>query len=197
MALLKQRLDKEQGRALIRMTTGVGKTILATKLLRAELKKNPKARILWLTHTGELLTQAKKELEIISRGIKVGIVSRVKKEWNEQIIVASIPTLAKKYNLKKLAKSHFKMLMVDECHHTPAKTWKRILEYFDGIPIGLTASPYRPDSQSLVDFFGEPLINLDYNAAVKKRLIAKDRAWCILTNSVLHGVFGTCLRPFI
>lgn len=44
----------------------------------------------------------------------------------------------------------FDMIIVDEAHHAPAKTWVQVLEYFkDAKKVYLTGTPYRGDNEKL------------------------------------------------
>lgn len=44
-------------------------------------------------------------------------------------------------------------IFVDECHHSPAKTFDRIFQSAQGVVIGATATPYRADGAKLKPFF--------------------------------------------
>ena len=46
------------------------------------------------------------------------------------------------------------LLMIDECHHATATTWRKIIEaYPDAVLIGLTATPCRGDGRGLGGIF--------------------------------------------
>lgn len=44
------------------------------------------------------------------------------------------------------------LLLADECHKLPAKTYKELMQYKYKVKVGLTATPYRQD-HSVVDYF--------------------------------------------
>lgn len=44
-------------------------------------------------------------------------------------------------------------IFVDECHHSPAKTFDRIFQSARGVIVGATATPYRADGAKLKPFF--------------------------------------------
>src|SRR5208282_5453015 len=46
------------------------------------------------------------------------------------------------------------LLVVDECHHAPARTWQKIIGLYPGASvIGLTATPCRSDGRGLGGIF--------------------------------------------
>jgi len=48
------------------------------------------------------------------------------------------------------------LLMIDECHHAPARSYRKIIDkYPDAILIGLTATPCRGDGRGLGGIFEE------------------------------------------
>jgi superfamily II DNA or RNA helicase len=81
--------------------------------------------------------------------------------------VASVNTLGR-YNSKRYARHNWRdygAIVVDECHHAAAETYKRLLLDFIGIKgklvLGLTATPERSDKADLSDLFGcEPVYQL-------------------------------------
>jgi excisionase family DNA binding protein len=52
--------------------------------------------------------------------------------------------------LKKFPKGFFDLIIVDEAHHSPADSWKLVLEHFDKArAINMTATPFRGDGQEI------------------------------------------------
>ena len=97
---------------------------------------------LWLTHTKRLARQAAKRAETFL-GVKAGMVG-MGKEHIEHFTVGLVPTLVKR-DLSKY-KDLFGMVIVDECHHVPARTFLEVISAFDArYRYGLTATPYRDD----------------------------------------------------
>jgi superfamily II DNA or RNA helicase len=68
-------------------------------------------------------------------------------------VFASFDTLYAK--LSSLSQSTFDVVIVDEAHHTPARTYAEVVQHFrPKLLIGLTATPQRADSQNVMTFFG-------------------------------------------
>lgn len=178
---------EENGRALVRMATGTGKTETAIKVV----KDLGDIRVLWLTHRYELIDQLANQI----RGrlqryaiTDVGVFGNGCRDTLNDFIVASIPTLARDKNLKAFHPDDFHLVIVDEAHHTPAPSWELVVNYFNGNKLALTATPDRPDGQSLEEYFGDIVFDVCFDVAVAKGLIVKPEGWCILTNSVLKGL---------
>lgn len=54
-----------------------------------------------------------------------------------------------------MKKEEFDFIVVDEAHHTPATTYRQVVEAFDPkLLVGLTATPFRTDNKSVNQFFG-------------------------------------------
>ena len=53
-------------------------------------------------------------------------------------------------------------LMMDECHHSTASTYRKLLEYFKpNFTLGLTATPERVDGEDLLELFRNVAHKLD------------------------------------
>jgi hypothetical protein len=136
---------QERGlRELLRWPTGLleaptesGKTNIA---LSAIPRVNTTTLI--LTHTGELLRQTRARVHQWL-GFEAGTLGTGK--WDlRPITVAMIQTLARR-DLSTLAES-FGCVLVDECHHAPARTWAAILNQLPArYKYGFTATAFRKD----------------------------------------------------
>ncbi len=141
------------------LPTGGGKTRTAVNFVLSEATK--KGKILWLTHREELMNQAIGTF-LESAGDAEGsftmgrfAAGHLKVQAPVDVLVASIPTLAIKRS-KRLhyldqvlrQQGDFALIVVDECHHGTARTWKRLIEELQvRCPniklLGLSATPTR------------------------------------------------------
>jgi DNA repair protein RadD len=63
--------------------------------------------------------------------------------------VQQLATTPEKW-LRKFPKDFFDLIIVDEAHHSPANSWKLMLEHFDQARvINMTATPFRGDGQEI------------------------------------------------
>jgi superfamily II DNA or RNA helicase len=135
---------------------GSGKTIMALELIAR--KKQP---ALILVHRRELLEQWVERIQQFLGIPKthIGAFSSTKKKVGKHITVALMQTLARKEDLKKLADT-FGTIIVDECHHIPANTFREVVTTFNPKHLyGLTATPTRKyNDENLIYFHIGPII---------------------------------------
>ncbi len=141
-----QLLSYENG--FLSAPAGSGKTVMG--LIAAQRLG---LKCLWLTHRKELLDQVLDEIEEhlnIPRK-RVGIIHGKKWKIGEQITVGMIPTLSKR-DLSPL-EEEFGIIIVDEAHHVPSKTFLMVVNNFAAKYIyGLSATAYRRDKLESIMF---------------------------------------------
>ncbi len=132
------------GRHLVVMATGLGKTAVFT-----HIKRN--GRVLILSHRDELVHQPEKYYK---GQCTFGVEKAMETADSEDVVSASVQSLAKDNRLQKYAPDAFDTIIVDEAHHAAAPTYRKILDYFSGARrrIGFTATPKRGDSVRLTMF---------------------------------------------
>lgn len=76
----------------------------------------------------------------------VGIVKQKQFEWDNPVAIATVHTLAKKaQEWPRWFLDRWKLVIFDEAHHLPARTFSRTLPLFQGMRLGLTATVERED----------------------------------------------------
>src|SRR2546423_5405935 len=136
-------------RPLLVLPTGTGKTIVFALLVRRR-----RGRALILAHRDELIQQAVDKLRLVDPTLPLGVVQAARDEHTAPTVVASVQTLSRRPRLARLVPD-FHTIVIDEAHHAPAPSYRRILEYCqawrpDGpLVVGVTATPARGDRQSL------------------------------------------------
>ena len=152
-------------RALVVAAAGSGKTYLAAF---DALNFNPK-RLLYIVHEGSIL---KKSLETFSdvfgNSVTYGIFSGEYKEMDADFVFATNITMCK--SLELFSKSEFDYIIIDECHHATAETYKKIIGYFEPeFLLGLTATPERMDNQDVFALFDK---NVPYELRLRDAIIS-------------------------
>lgn len=139
---------------MLQLPTGAGKTVLFTSIIH-DLNKVKETKILILAHRKELIDQISEHLTKYK--IEHGIITsgRVRRlEYDVQ--VASIQTITHKDNEDILEKIAPKFIIIDEAHHSLAKTyttfWKRCQDTWK---LGVTATPYRLNKRSFKGYFDQ------------------------------------------
>jgi len=151
-------------RALVVAAAGSGKTYLAAF---DALNFSPK-RLLYIVHEGSIL---KKSLEtfqdVFGSAVSYGIFNGESKEMDADFVFATNVTMAK--SLELFTKDYFDYIIVDECHHATAKTYREIIGYFEPeFLLGLTATPERMDNQDVFDLFDK---NVPYELRLRDAII--------------------------
>lgn len=111
---------------------GSGKSIMIAEIIRLSTLKGH--QVLFLVHRKELLDQINSTL--VNHGVDMNFVTLG--------MVMSV--------VRRLDSYHkFDLIVVDENHHTLARSYKKILDYFDTKVIGFTATPIRLNGDGLGD----------------------------------------------
>ena len=144
---------RERSRRIILVApTGAGKTIIASAIIKAELKRH--ASVLVLAHRREIVMQTSDKLR--AHGIPHGIIQAgFQPRPLEAVQVAAIQTLhARAIRRETMDLPPADLVIVDECHHAPAQTYREIIDpYPDATLLGTTATPCRGDGRGLGGIF--------------------------------------------
>ncbi len=152
--------DKDYG--VIVAPPGSGKTIIGLELIS---KKSQPALI--LVHRAQLFEQWVERIQSFL-GInktEIGQISGRKKKIGKQITVAMMQTLIKSKNIQEIS-DKFGTIIIDECHHIPAKTFRELIVNFNPYYLyGLTATPKRKynDEKLIYYYIGEIISEMNPN----------------------------------
>jgi DNA repair protein RadD len=119
--------------------TGAGKTHIAVAFIKEARAAGQ--RVLVLAHTREIVVQTSEKL--LSHGIDHGLIQAGQTaELGKQVQVASIQTFwSWAMRTRRISLPPADLLVVDECHHAPARSWRKIIAAYPNVPlIGLTAT---------------------------------------------------------
>ena len=111
---------------------GGGKSIIIAEIIRRSTHKGN--RVLFLVHRKELKEQIEKTLinnDVIMDRVHVGMVQTVVRRLDQH--------------------PPYDLIVIDENHHSLAKSYRKIIDYFDTYIIGFTATPIRLNGDGLGD----------------------------------------------
>lgn len=162
---------------------GSGKTIIGLKII-AE-KKQP---ALIVVHRKQLLEQWQERVQVFL-GIpkhEIGIIGQGKTKIGKQITIATIQSLSKQI---EQIQNQFGTILVDECHHIPAETFRNTIEKLNTFYLyGLTATPFRKynDDKLIFAFLGDIISEVASNEIENFK-----HAQIIVRNTDLHVPFNS------
>jgi DNA repair protein RadD len=139
-------------RVLLVAPTGSGKTIIGSRIIKEAVAQGK--TILVLAHTREIVMQTSRKLRDL--GIWHGVImAGVDGLPLAPVQVASIQTLdARAMRTERMKLPQADLVVVDECHHATARTWRRLIDaYPEALVLGLTATPIRGDGRGLGGIF--------------------------------------------
>ena len=155
-----------RSRFLCHLATGGGKTVIFAELIR-----KTGASSLVLAHRSELLQQAQSKLKA------VGVAAQIEQGPNQAtddclVVVASVQSLQNR--LGNFDPRRFRLIIIDECHHAPADSYLKIVDYFRGAyVIGFTATPFRSDRIPMESVFTDGVVySADRDKLTKQGFLA-------------------------
>jgi superfamily II DNA or RNA helicase len=173
---------------------GSGKTILGLELIT---KKSQPAII--LVHRKQIYDQWMERIQGFLGISKqdIGQISGSKKKISGLITVAMIQSLIKLPNLNAMG-DDFGTVIIDECHHIPAKSFREVITNFNPSYIyGLTATPNRKynDEKLIFLFIGDVICDAK-NIEDNTNEIAKRSIQLIIRNTSLSVPYNKDIDDF-
>jgi len=173
--------------ALVIMATGLGKTVVASELIRRELTRNVDQEVLVLAHTVELVRQLEQASwpQLHKQHATHLWTDGEAPAFRGGVVFATWQTVEAARRRENLA-GRFGLVVVDEAHHAPSDAYRRLLiELSPSFLLGLTATPWRGDERDLGDIFGPPAFTMDlidgmqqgYLAEVDYRMLTDGIDW--------------------
>lgn len=166
-------------KALLVMATGTGKTRTAISIVKTLTEQNWAKNILFLADRTVLVKQAKNNFTKLLPNMSCCNLLNSKDNPEDSRIVFStyqtminaIDDMKSKNGNKLFTPGHFDLIIVDEAHRSIYNKYLAIFEYFDGLVVGLTATPRSDVDRNTYRFFeienNVPTYAYEYEEAVK------------------------------
>ena len=195
-------------RTLLNMATGTGKTICFSSVINRSLSAGDKALV--LAHRGELLSQARDKL-ISTCGLDCALEKADSHAHDtlSPVVIGSVQSMCNPSRLRMYSKDHFKVIVVDEAHHTMSPSYLSILSHFDKANVlGVTATPDRADKKNLGQFYDSmayeyPLVKAisdGWLCPIKAQMIPLEldiSSVSISNGDYATGDLGQALEPYL
>ncbi|OPZ02199.1 MAG: type I restriction enzyme EcoKI subunit R [Alphaproteobacteria bacterium ADurb.BinA305] len=161
----------EVDRTLAIMATGTGKTATFLAWLDECLAAGELGRALVVAHRRELIQQPIDRMadHFPQLSPLSGVVMADRNDVSARVIVATVQTLAAKGRMDAiLAHGPITHVVIDECHHTTAATYRKVIDQLPAAKVlGVTATPLRADGDGLSRVFERVSVRLPISAAIR------------------------------
>jgi type I restriction enzyme R subunit len=153
-------LDGKHREALLIMATGTGKTRVSASIVDLLSKANWVKRVLFLADRNALIHQAKVNLNDYLPNLPAVDLTKEKEDESSRIVFSTYQTIINMIdgeadgNNRFYSVGHFDVIIFDEIHRSVYNRYKHIFKYFDGIRIGLTATPKSETDRDTYALFG-------------------------------------------
>ena len=181
-------IQGKQRKALLVMATGSGKTRTAISLVDVLVRHNWVKNVLFLADRTALVKQAKRNFNNLLPSMTLcNLLDNKDNPELSRMVFSTYPTMMnaiddtkRKDGNKLFTVGHFDLIIVDESHRSIYKKYRAIFEYFDGILLGLTATPKDEIDINTYDIFdletGTPTYAYELEQAIKDGYLVEYRS---------------------
>ena len=193
--------EQKHRRALIVMATGTGKTRTAISLVDVLTSKNWVQNVLFLADRTELVKQAEKNFKKLLPDMSCcNLLSSKDRDPEESRIIFStyqtmincIDKMKNKDGITLFTPGHFDLIIIDEAHRSIYKKYQAIFDYFDGLLVGLTATPRDDVDKNTYKFFqlenNVPTFVYEYDEAVRQKYLVDYHTISTTTKFIERGI---------
>lgn len=193
--------EQKHRRALVVMATGTGKTRTAISLVDVLTSKNWVQNVLFLADRTELVKQAEKNFKKLLPDMSCcNLLSSKDGNPEESRIIFStyqtmincIDKMKSKNGITLFTPGHFDLIIIDEAHRSIYKKYQAIFDYFDGLLVGLTATPRDDVDKNTYKFFqlenNVPTFVYEYDEAVKQKYLVDYHTISTTTKFIERGI---------
>lgn len=163
-----EKFEGKRRRALIVQATGTGKTRVSIGLAELLSDANWAKRILFLCDRRELRKQAKDAFTNFTSHTPVIVRAATAHERQHRVYLATYPAMMQ--ICQSFDPGFFDLIVADESHRSIYNIYRDIFDWFDGLQVGLTATPVEMVSRSTCSLFDcdfrLPDFNYTYEEAI-------------------------------
>ena len=158
IAKVGEHFDAHQRRALLVMATGTGKTRTTIALVKQMMERGWVKRVLFLADRSALVTQAQKAFSnLLPEVASVNLTAD--KETEARVHLSTYPTMmnlvdaARDGDRRRFGPGYFDLIVIDEAHRSVYQKYGALFDWFDGLLLGLTATPVDDIARSTFRLF--------------------------------------------
>lgn len=162
-------------RALLVMATGTGKTRVSISMVELLVRNGWVKNVLFLADRIELVDQAKLNFTKLLPSQTVSSLREADCDKSARILFSTYQTMISHLDRddKTFSIGRFDLIIIDEAHRSVFGKYGAIFDYFDGLLLGLTATPRDEVDRSTYELFGMeqgiPTDSYEYQEAIDER----------------------------
>jgi type I restriction enzyme R subunit len=138
--ILTAEFHRGRRKMLVEMATGTGKTRTAAAFIKRLFEANAITRVLFLVDRNPLAKQTEDAFaEHLPDYPSYRLQSGRRFHDEKRITITTLQSMINIY--RDYSAGYFDLVISDECHRSIYGKWRGALEHFDGVQIGLTATP--------------------------------------------------------
>lgn len=185
-----ERFSSKHRKALIVQATGTGKTRVAIAITDVLFRANWCLRVLFLCDRLELRKQAKNAFtDFISEPLTY-VTSKTAKDRNSRIYLATYPAMMKIF--QTFDPGFFDLIIADESHRSIYNRYRDLFKWFDGLQIGLTATPVDRINHNTYRLFDcedrNPTVYYSLEQAIEEKYLVPFEVFTHTTDFLRRGI---------
>lgn len=181
-----EKLEQKHREGLMIMATGTGKTRVAASVIDFLSKAGWVKRVLFLADRNALIHQAKASLNDCLPHLPAVDLTKDKENESSRIVFCTYQTMINMIDGETNGDNrfygvgHFDLIIFDEIHRSVYNRYRAIFNYFDGIRLGLTATPRTETDKDTYGLFhmepGVPTYAYELDQAVNDGFLVAPKA---------------------
>lgn len=158
IAKVGEHFDTHQRRALLVMATGTGKTRTTIALVKLLMERGWAKRVLFLADRSALIRQAERAFSQLLPDVAAVDLAR-DKHTDARVYLSTYPTMmnlvdaARSHGTRRFGPGFFDLIIIDEAHRSVYQKYGALFDWFDGLLLGLTATPVDDIARSTYRLF--------------------------------------------
>lgn len=175
-------------RQLVVLPTGAGKTVVMSHII-----KGRHGRAMFIAHRNELIEQTYRCMTQVIEDGRTILTCKMQDWKSADIIIATVQSINKE-TLKSISRyGDLQTLIVDEAHHSTARSYRTILEHFNPsmvdpdpkpsshlLIVGCTATPTRTNGVPLKGIYREMVYSLPIVNLIRSKHLARVEARSVI-----------------
>ncbi|WP_420625522.1 DEAD/DEAH box helicase family protein [Candidatus Poriferisodalis sp.] len=189
--------QSKEGKALLVMATGAGKTRTVIALVDLLMRAGWVKRVLFLADRTALVNQAVNAFKThLPDSAPVNLVTEGNVDG--RVYVSTYQTMVGKIDeyradgTRRFGVGHFDLVVIDEAHRSVYRKYRGIFEYFDSLLMGLTATPKDEVDKNTYDLFdletGVPTDAYSLDDAIKDGFLVPPQSVSVQLKFVREGI---------